>query len=188
MTGRFVAAAAIGLITAAASPCVAGAAGSKDRVNGGGELRTAPPGSSNPPNHFSINAQSNPDGTDAFGILHFTSAQQGLRFDADILCLRVVGNRASILARFRHTKNEPPRLDGGGIVVFVEDNGNPQPGGQSSDRHQNTRLSAPRFDLMVQMGCPDPTLASLVQQLRGNIHVTDALTRAPAAMSLPFLR
>jgi hypothetical protein len=150
------------VVPAVVSAVAVGAA--QDGVSGAGWL-----GGPGPANHFEISAKQMPDGT-AKGQVRFKSEIKNA-FDADVICLRVVGNRASILAALDNPGN--PRFDGGGFLMYLEDNGNGQSGVR--DRQRNTRLTETEFEIARQAGCPDPTLAMLGRFLeRGNITVRDA--------------
>src|SRR3954453_1449185 len=95
----------------------------QDFVVGGGQNNPAPPF---PINHFAINAHSGPNGEDPFGEVHFTDTTSGppiRRFNGPVVCLRVTGNLASIVMRFRNTANQPPQFVGD--LLFVQDNGDP---------------------------------------------------------------
>jgi hypothetical protein len=83
-----------------------------------------------------FSAQSAADGSDPSGFVSARSRPDGgfpipFRFGGEVTCLHVDGNRASIKYRFDHADN--PGLVGGGIQIFVEDNGEPQDG-QSVDK------------------------------------------------------
>jgi hypothetical protein len=86
------------------------------------------------------------------------------RFQGRITCLRVSGDRATFVVRFRKLKNR----SGDGTVITVEDNGNP-PGPGSTDR-----IGLSGFD-GAPPPCPDPTLSPANGVVtRGDVKVRDA--------------
>lgn len=150
-------------VAAIGAPGVGATAG--DSVHGGGEL---PPTAQGCENHFAVNARSDADGTNPRGILHFTDANCGRFFDAEIVCVRVSGNRASVLAELRHNRGDP-RFSG--LLAFFEDNGTPK-GGTPPDRQQNERLTPEAFAARVALGCPPP-IQPRTQLVHGNLTITD---------------
>jgi hypothetical protein len=83
----------------------------------------------------------------------------------------VVGNHASIFDEFKHA--EPSFLEGGGIQIFIEDNGNPV-NGQSVDGSSflppvpgSPGFEGPRV-------CPIPPTTSYMPADTGNFIVHDA--------------
>ena len=54
--------------------------------------------------------------------------------EGEVTCLRVEGNRAAIKYEFKHAEGSAAPLEGGGVQVFIEDNGPPR-GGQPVDRN-----------------------------------------------------
>ena len=149
------------------------AAGPGDSIHGGGFI--SPPASC--PSHFAVNARSGPAGEDPDGRLHYASASgtatcpKSAFFNADVVCLRVDGNQATLLAGLDKTKNGPPRFEGGGFMAFYEDNGNPK-GGEPLDRQQNTRLTPEQFAVQQALGCPPP-IEPRTTLIHGNIHIRD---------------
>src|SRR3954451_719500 len=126
----YIGAVSAGGVIAGATPlptgATAGGANSnaqQDFVVGGGQNN---PASGFPVNHFAINAHSGPNGENPFGEVHFTDTVSGppiRRFNGPVVCLRVSGNIASIIMRFRNTKDEPSQFVGD--LMFVQDNGDP---------------------------------------------------------------
>jgi hypothetical protein len=167
----------IGAVSAAAliaggtllpSGATAGAGNSnapQDFVVGGGENNPAPPF---PINHFAINAHSGPNGENPFGEVHFVGTTNGppvRRFNGPVVCLRVSGNVASIVMRFRNTKDQPPQFVGD--LLFVQDNGEPV-NGQPVDQVRNIRLTS------IPQSCPPPMPPGTAPITSGNIQVHDA--------------
>ena len=121
-------------------------------------------------NHFAFSVHSGPQGSDPKGHVHFfdNTTRDGTpkrRFQGEVTCLRVAGNRATFVVVFTHLKNR----DGDGTVITVEDNGNPT--GQTSV----DRIGLSGFD-GASPGCPNPALSlanGVVTQ--GDIDVRDAI-------------
>jgi hypothetical protein len=107
----------------------AGAVGQFDSVQGSGENN---PSSLPTAAKFNIVAKSGPSGEDPKGhiILH---RKDGASFKANVTCLRVAGNLATVGAEFEKGKNLPPSLENGGVTVFIQDNGKGQ-GQETVDR------------------------------------------------------
>lgn len=96
------------------------------------------------------------------------------RVQGEVTCLRVSGNRASFKWRFGHARGSAEPLEGGGVEVFVEDNGSPR-FGEPLDR---AVLGPPQpqatFDLQASQ-CDDPALHPTYDPINsGNITVHDA--------------
>ena len=93
-------------------------------------------------------------------------------FEGEVTCLLVTGNRASFKYRFKHSDTEPDLLDGGGIEVFVEDNGEP-----SGDTPDESGFVGPfdeeTFEATDPSRC-DPPGATPFQVDSGNFVVHDA--------------
>jgi hypothetical protein len=120
-------------------------------------------------NHFAFSAHSGPQGEDPKGEAHFhdNTTKDGTparRFQGDVTCLRVSGNRATFVVDFRKLKNR----SGDGVVITVEDNGNPA-GPASPDR-----IGVRDFN-GAPPPCPDPALSPANGVVtRGDIDVRDA--------------
>ena len=144
----------------------AGAAPPFDHVVGGGQ--------NNPPsgaiNHFSLNAKSGPNGEDATGKFEFhdTRNPPTERFDADIRCLRVAGNRATMVGEIVRNRNNGA-LAGRYVIVFVEDNG-PPTGGVQRDTIRNALQPANA----PEPSCPPPNDLPDGGTSAGNLTVRDA--------------
>jgi hypothetical protein len=141
-----------------------GAAPNGDSVHGGGKFLAMPDQCDQ---HFAINARSGPNGENPDGTMHITSAKCGNDFKANVICVRVVGNQASILAAYDRTT--VPRVEGGGERVFLEDNGNPQ---GEADRQQNTKMTEAEFAVQRMLGCPPP-IEPRTPLENGNIVIND---------------
>jgi hypothetical protein len=153
------------LIPAGATAGAGSSSAPQDFVVGGGQNNPAPPF---PVNHFAINAHSGPNGENPFGEVHFTDTVSGppiRRFNGPVVCLRVSGNIASIIMRFRNTKDEPSQFVGD--LMFVQDNGDPV-NGQPVDMVRNIRLTS------IPPNCPAPVPPGNMPLTHGNIQVHDA--------------
>ena len=49
-------------------------------------------------------------------------------FEGEVTCVRVEGNRAAVKYAFKHAFGSAEPLTGGGVQVFIEDNGEPSKG------------------------------------------------------------
>lgn len=94
--------------------------------------------------------------------------------DGPITCMRVEGNRASIKYRFRRASGPGAPPQGGGVQVYIEDNGKPQ-SGQPVDRVATEPPEPPGvFDAAAGV-CTDPTLNPAWTPLEsGDFDVHDA--------------
>lgn len=140
------------------------AGGAKDHVSGGGSNGAAVD------NHFSINALSAADGTDARGKFQFHDTESGPpteRFDADVKCLRVSGNRATVVGQITNSRPNSG-FEGRYMIVRLEDNGPPRKG-VSTDEITNQLLPAGS----QQPACPPPPDLS-GNLSHGNITINDA--------------
>ena len=120
----------------------------------GGHARTGPGlgGKRQRVTNRSRSTQSDPDGSNPKGQGGFADMPD-FKFKGQVVCLRVSGNRASVVVRAEHTKNQPPTL--GGDVMFLEDNGK-GPGNTSPDFITNARLTQAQTDAFAANGCPPP--------------------------------
>jgi len=92
-----------------------------------------------------------------------------------VTCLTVIGNRASFFYEFKHA--EPPELEGGGIQVYVEDNGPPVDGQTVDGIVFDPPIPGPPSGMPPLEGptvCPPPRLAGYIQGDSGNLIVHDA--------------
>jgi hypothetical protein len=147
-------------------PSGASSDSSKDKIKGHGE--------NNPPvapiNSFSVEAESGPSGEDPKGRIKFKSVNLDPKkqFTADVLCLRVEGNKATLVGLIEKDKNNPSVLDRY-IVVFAEDLGDP-PGKETVDRIRNGILP----EGSPQPDCPPPVTPPVDELTKGDIRITDA--------------
>ena len=94
--------------------------------------------------------------------------------EGEVTCLRVEGNRAALKYRFKHATGSAALLEGGGIQIFIEDNGDPS-GGQPVDRNAfDPPQPAGVFDATATQ-CDDPTLRPDYDPVdSGNYSVNDS--------------
>jgi hypothetical protein len=93
------------------------------------------------------------------------------KFGGRVTCLKVVGNRASIKYRFDRSDN--PFLLGGGIEIFVEDNGQPSTQATMDGAANGAPMPQALFEASGPARCDDPTLAPYQPVDHGNFTVTD---------------
>lgn len=124
--------------------------------------------------YFGVAGKSGPNGENPQGLYAMSGAECGVSFVSSMDCLRVEGNRASMLARFTKTRFRKPTYEGGGVRVFFEDNGNPYRG-VSSDRIRITRMTAETYAKFLALGCPAPQSppGGSTQLVKGNIIIDD---------------
>ena len=66
-----------------------------------------------------VRAQGEPDGPGPF---------ESFLLEGEVTCIRVTGNRAAIKYRFKHAEGSAEPFEGGGVQIFLEDNGDPRNG------------------------------------------------------------
>ena len=123
-----------------------------------------------------LTAQSEADGSDPRGYVSARSRPNGgwpvpFRFGGEVTCLLVDDNRASIKYRFDHADN--PALVGGGIQIFVEDNGEPGEGVKDATAFRSP-LPPPAFEASDPSTCEDPNSTAYTPGEEGNFVVHDA--------------
>ncbi len=121
-------------------------------------------------------AHSGPLGEDPRGYISARSRPNGgfpvpFRFGGEVTCLRVEGHRASIKYRFDHADN--PLLVGGGIQIFVEDNGEPRQGQSVDQAAFREPLTQEAFEASIPSFCEPPDTATYLPQEEGNFVVRD---------------
>jgi hypothetical protein len=126
--------------------------------------------------HVNIAAHSDPSGLDPRGEVHAhgtTGVPMGeFEVHGPVTCLRVDGNRAAVKYRFAEASGSAAPFQGGGVELFVEDNGEPRRG-QPVDR---TAITPPQpaavFDTNADQ-CDDPNTAAYDTVTSGNYTVDD---------------
>jgi hypothetical protein len=98
---------------------------------------------------------------------------EAFKLEGEVTCLRVEGNRASVKYRFKHATGFLAPFEGGGVQIFLENNGEPGSAGQPD---------ATAFDLpqprgvfqLTERDCDDPRLRVYDPIDSGNFTVHDA--------------
>jgi hypothetical protein len=132
----------------------------------------AGPGSS----RLSAAAHSGPSGLDPRGNVHAkgtTGTPMGeFEVQGPVTCLRVDGNRAAIKYRFRRATGSAAPFQGGGVEVFIEDNGEPRKGQPVDATAFGPPQPAGVFDANASQ-CADPNTQTYDQVTSGNYEVRD---------------
>jgi hypothetical protein len=131
--------------------------------------------------HLSVSAHSDAAGADPTGHVRATGDPDGsgplepFRLEGEVTCLRVHDNRAAIKYRFKHAEGSAAPLEGGGVQIFLEDNGNPS-GGEAVDRATfDPPQPAGAFEAAANQ-CNDPDSRTTYDKIEsGNFVVRDAL-------------
>jgi hypothetical protein len=152
------------LLVAAASGSHAGPGGDNHDYASGSGTNTFPTGG---PAHLMVSAHSDPSGANPTGHVRakgnlFTTEFPGpFTLEGEVTCLRVEpgptgGTRAAIKYRFKHAEGSAATFEGGGVQVFLEDNGNPQ-GGVPVDRNTfDPPQTAATFTPALAAACDSP--------------------------------
>jgi hypothetical protein len=123
-----------------------------------------------------VNAQSDPAGLDPQGTVHATGTSGAPMGDFEVqgpvTCLRVDGNKAAIKYRFSQASGSAAPFQGGGVEVFVEDNGKPRQGQPVDANAFRPPQPAGVFDLTATQ-CDDPNTASYDTVTSGDYTVRD---------------
>jgi hypothetical protein len=136
-----------------------------DFVNGSGILDFGPVFGDGATEKFHVDAKSAADGSQAQGKMFLQEKNFPIdqSFQADVTCLNVVGNSASIGGEVTRSNN-PGIPEGSGVQAFVTDNG--EPGDQ--DRYFGAFTESP------PEVCPPPN--PRIASEKGNFVVHDATT------------
>ena len=153
-------------VAAMAVPAFSTADPPKDQVIGTWEQTTTGGG---PNNQFHVNAQSGADGSNVKGQVQIkVKGGDPTGFKADVTCLRVEDNRATVVARFTKATNQGNRE---GVILEVVDNGK-LPGPPSPDQASNVRTFGSQLD-NAEAACLAPPL-NVGTPVKGDIKVRDA--------------
>jgi hypothetical protein len=122
-----------------------------------------------------VSAHSGPSGEDPSGFVAARSRPNGgfpvpFRFGGHVTCLLVDGNLASIKYRFDHS--EDPSMEGGGIQIYIDDEGEPQDG-HTSDKTAFLPPETPAQFALDGDVCLPPQGAAYMQGESGNFVVHD---------------
>jgi hypothetical protein len=125
-----------------------------------------------------VAAQSDASGLDPEGHVHAkgTTGVPGGEFNVEgpVTCLRVDRNRAAIKYRFSQASGSAAPFEGGGVEVFVEDNGEPRQGNPVDANAFRPPQPAVVFDLTATQ-CDDPNSATYDTVTSGNYTVRDTV-------------
>jgi hypothetical protein len=128
-----------------AIPAISAADPKKDFANGNGEIAGG--------NFFHLESQSDAAGGGAKGHFDVRDREEKIAFWSDVQCLRVVGNRAEVIAVINKSKNSFPV--GSVVRVRTEDNG--KNGNPAPDELSNTVFPpGPVADAVLANGCQNP--------------------------------
>jgi hypothetical protein len=129
---------------------------------------------------LSVAAHSDAGGLDPRGNVHAigtTGAPMGdFEVQGPVTCLRVDGNRAAIKYRFKRATGSAAPFQGGGVEVFVEDNGEPRRGQPVDANAFQPPQPAGAFDANANQ-CDDPNTAAYDTVTSGNYVVRDRAVR-----------
>jgi hypothetical protein len=112
-----------------------------------------------------VRASGDPDGT---------GPAEPFQLGGPVTCLRVNGNRAAIKYRFNRAEGSAEPFKGGGVQIFIEDNGEPV-GGAAVDA---TTFDEPQSRELFRLGarqCDDPNTRLYDQIESGDFRVHDAV-------------
>lgn len=147
-------------------PAFSTAAPPKDQVIGQWE-QSSP--NDQPNNQFHVNAQSDADGSNAKGQIQIkVKGSNPTALKAEVTCLRVVGNTATITGRFTKATNQGDRV---GVILEVVDLGK-EPGPDSPDMASNVRAREGQL-AAAEATCTAPDL-NVATPVKGDIKVRDA--------------
>src|SRR5215211_3499505 len=130
--------------------------------------------------HLSVSAHSDANGDNPSGHVRATGDPDGngpvepFKLEGEVTCLEVSGNRAAIKYRFKHAEGSAAPFQGGGVQIFIEDNGDPVYG-QPVDRTTFDPPQQPRvFDAAASV-CDEPNTRLGYDQIEsGDFGVHDA--------------
>lgn len=125
---------------------------------------------------LSVSARSGPNGENPRGNVHAvgTSGAPGGEFEVSgpVTCLRVQGNKAAIKYRFDQASGSAAPFLGGGVEVFIEDNGKSRDGRPVDANAAGSPQVAGEFDAAATQ-CDDPNLAPYDTVESGDYTVKD---------------
>ena len=109
-----------------------------------------------------VRAHGEPDGPGPF---------ESFFLEGPVTCIRVEGNKAAIKYRFKHAEGSGELFQGGGVRIFLEDNGDPRNGIAVDSTTFDRPQIAEEFDLTATV-CEDPRLRTTYDQIEsGNFVV-----------------
>jgi hypothetical protein len=94
------------------------------------------------------------------------------RVSGPVTCLRVEGNEASIKYRFRHASGSAAPFKGGGVEVFIKDNGHGRHGRPADENAFTAPQVKATFNANAKT-CDDPATATYSPVRSGRYTVRD---------------
>lgn len=132
---------------------------------------------------LSVSAHSSPSGLNPSGHVRAHGTTGGpmgaFKVSGPVTCLRVEGNKAAIKYRFNQATGSAAPFKGGGVEIFIEDNGQPRHGQPVDMVADQTPETAAMFDPSASQ-CDDPSLANYEKVTSGNYTVRDRDPGTPA--------
>jgi hypothetical protein len=131
--------------------------------------------------HLSVAAHAGPPGGEPTGHVRAKGDPDGpgpmepFALEGAVTCIDVTGNRAAVKYEFKHAEGSAEEFEGGGVQIFIEDNGNPA-SGPPRDR---TTFDPPQFEgefqaLGMHRVCQDPATREGFDEIQsGNFLVHD---------------
>jgi hypothetical protein len=110
----------------------------------------------------SVEAAGNADGTDATSFF----------VRGEVTCLRVSGRRAAIKYRFQRAEGTAAPFKGGGVQIFIEDNGDPADNQAVDATANDPPQTAEVFDANA-VQCDDPDTRTYDQVESGDYTISD---------------
>lgn len=108
-----------------------------------------------------------------------TGAPMGaFRVSGPVTCLRVEGNEAAIKYRFRHASGSAAPFKGGGVEVFIKDNGHGRRGKPADENAFDAPQTKAAFDANAKT-CDDPAAAAFSPVRSGKYTVRDRDRQQP---------
>jgi hypothetical protein len=177
--GVVLAAVALGVVAGGGGAVAAPGSGPGDLATGSASNQfptPAGPGSA----RLDAAAHSGPAGLNPRGNVHAkgtTGVPMGeFEVQGPVTCLRVDGNRAAIKYRFQRATGSAAPFAGGGVEVFIEDNGEPRRGQPVDATAFQPPQPAGVFDTNATQ-CDDPNTATYDTVTSGNYVVRDRPVR-----------
>ena len=125
---------------------------------------------------LNVAAHSDASGANPGGEVHAQGTIGGptgdFQVQGPVTCLRVEGNKAAIKYRFNTATGSAAPFQGGGVEVFVEDNGEPRAGQPVDANASRPPQPAGAFDTNASQ-CDDPNTATYDTVTSGNYTVHD---------------
>jgi hypothetical protein len=95
---------------------------------------------------------------------------ESFSLEGEVTCITVTGKKAAIKYRFKHAEGSAADFEGGGVQIFLEDNGDPRNGVAVDKSAFDPPQFAGQFDLAAAQ-CDDPASRVYDQIESGNFVV-----------------